>query len=70
MLLNQKKFIVPVNGIGDFLGLLDPNESATVTYRGYPHDDYIVDLSTGTNWDPEFDCLYAPGVKPFVDVAA
>jgi hypothetical protein len=69
-MLNQKKFVVPVDQIGDFLGLLDPNESATVLYRGYPHDDYIVELSKGTNWDPEFDSLYAPGVKPLTDVAA
>jgi hypothetical protein len=66
MLPNQKKFIVPVAGIGDFLGLLDPNESAMITYRGYPHDDYIVELSKGTNWDPGFDCLYAPGVTHIV----
>ena len=70
MLLNQKKFSVPVDEIGNFLGLLDPNESATVTYRGWPHDDYIVELARGTNWDPEFDCLNAPGVKPLSDVAA
>lgn len=62
----SKKFIVPVGGIGDFLGLLDPNESAIITYRGYPHDDYIVELDKGTNWDPEFDGLTAPGVVAIV----
>lgn len=65
--INQKKFTVPIVQIVDFLGLLDPNESALVTYRGYPHDHYVVELGKGTNWDPEFDCLHAPGVEPVVD---
>lgn len=64
LVTNQRKFKVPVNGIGDFLGLLDPGESAIITYRGYPNDDYIVELSKGTNWDPEFNLIYAPGVEP------
>lgn len=51
----KNKFIVAVGTIGDFLGILDPNESALVTYRGFPHDDYIVELSFGTQ-DPDILC--------------
>ena len=65
--MQKKNFSVPVDAIGNFLGLLDPNESCIITYRGYPHNDYIVELDKGTNWDPEFDCLYAPGVVAIAD---
>lgn len=50
-------FYVKTDRIADFLGILDPRESARVTYRGFPHDDYIVVLENGTKtWnDPDLD---------------
>lgn len=52
MLPKKNKFIVKCDALNDFLGILDPGESALVTYRGYPHDDYIVELEFGTH-DPD-----------------
>jgi hypothetical protein len=40
------KFMVPYDEIGEFLDLLDPDETAIVKYRGYPHNDYLVDYDT------------------------
>lgn len=42
----EKRFVVPASEIKDFLAelvdLLDPEEKATIEYRGYPHNDYVV----------------------------
>ena len=54
------KFAVKKSALGHFLTILEHNQSALVTYRGYPHYDYIVELSKKTD-DPYV--IHAPGVK-------
>lgn len=67
MLKNQRVFYVKPDRIGDFLGILDPRESARVTYRGFPNDDYLVVLEVGTNWDSTDPDLDTTGITPVVE---
>lgn len=63
---NHKVFHVAEARIGDFLEILDPGQSARVTYRGWPKNDYVVVLDEGTTWDtdPGFDIT---GITPVLE---
>jgi hypothetical protein len=59
-------FLAKDAAIASLLQVLDPGQSAKVTYRGYPHDDYVVVFDQGTNWDDDSGCD-SSGITPIRD---